>query len=134
MPDLLVIGIDANCSPYHVARKNIVSRLETAFRDKTVIACPAPHIEKWFLAETDAFARVVGSRPKVRRGKCQRDYYKALLSQAVVDGGHVPMLGGIEFAGEIVGAMDLYQAGRSDNSLKAFLDELGAALEKLRHR
>lgn len=124
MPDAVIIGIDANCEPFHQARRSIHSRLRPEFRDRSLIACPAPHIERWFLADMEAFARVVGSRPRVRKGKCQRDYYKALLAQAVVDGGHVPTLGGIEFAREIIAAMDLYRAARADSSLKAFLDEL----------
>jgi hypothetical protein len=130
-PDLVVVAIDANCQPYSEARKNIVAGLDERFRDRTVVACPAPHIERWFLADLNALARVVGSSPKMRKGKCQRDYYKAILSQAVIDGGNVPTLGGIEFAWEIVGAMDLYHAGRTDRSLKAFLDELDAHLKRL---
>ena len=126
MPDLVVIGIDGNCQPHHTARKRMLARLSPAFRDKAVIACPAPHIERWFLADAHAFSSVVGVSPRVRKGKCQRDYYKTVLAQAVVDAGHVPTLGGIEFAREIVEAMDLYQAGKADKSLKAFLDELGA--------
>ncbi len=131
MPDLVVVGIDGNCQPHRAARQSIIAELDEPFRDKTVIACPAPHIERWFLADTRAFAGVVGSSPKVRKGKCQRDYYKEVLLQAVVAGGHVPTLGGIEFAREIVEAMDLYRAGKADRSLKAFLDEVGASLERL---
>ncbi|HPD31034.1 MAG TPA: hypothetical protein PLL20_13640 [Phycisphaerae bacterium] len=98
MPDLVVIGIDGNCQPHRVARQSIVAKLDKPFRDRAVIACPAPHIERWFLADARAFTSVVGSSPKVRKGKCQRDYYKGVLLQAVVAGGHVPTLGGIEFA------------------------------------
>lgn len=37
--------------------------------------------------------------------------------------------GGIEFAAELAEAMDLYRAGRADASLRAFLDDLRAALK-----
>ena len=68
MPDLVVIGIDGNCQPHRVARQSIVAKLDKPFRDRAVIACPAPHIERWFLADARAFTSVVGSSPKVRVG------------------------------------------------------------------
>lgn len=80
MPDMVVIGIDGNCQPHNEARKAIIAKLNAAFRDRSVIACPAPHVERWFLADVNAFASVVGSSPKVRKGKCQRDYYKCSIS------------------------------------------------------
>lgn len=131
VPDLVVIGIDGNCQTYQVVRRAIAAQLDAVFRDKAVIACPDPHIERWFLADTNAFNHVVGCSPKVRQGKCQRDYYKTLLLQAIIDAGHVPTLGGIEFAGEIAEAMDIYRAGKIDKSLKIFLDDLGAFLQHI---
>jgi hypothetical protein len=49
-----------------------------------------------------------------------------ILSRAVVEAGHPPTLGGIEFAREIVDVMHLYHAGRAEASLKHFLDETTA--------
>lgn len=131
VPDLLVIVIDANCRRFHAARSSIEKYLDPAFHARSVIACPDPHIERWYLADTVSFAHVVGITPKIGRKKCERDLYKAILSQSVVDAGHAPTLGGIEFARELVEAMDLYRAGKSDKSLKAFLDELKVCLEKM---
>jgi len=124
IPDLLVIGIDANCQPYHKVRNRISIELNARFQHRAVIACPDPHIERWYLADVGAFGEVAGSVPRVEKRKCERDRYEAILSQAVVDGGHVPTLGGIEFAREIVEAMNLYRAARAEKSLKAFLDDL----------
>jgi hypothetical protein len=131
MPDLLVVAIDANCQRLNAARRNIQETLELAFQDRTAIACPDPHIERWYLADLVAFSRVVGVAPKVGRQKCERDRYKTILSQAVAEAGHVSMLGGIEFAKEIVDAMDLYHAAKSQRSLKFFLDEASAHLNRL---
>jgi hypothetical protein len=131
MPDLLVIAIDANCQRHHVARKSIVEKLDTPFQGRSVIACPDPHIERWYLADKATFARVVGITPKVGKRKCERDRYKAILSQSVVEAGHVPTLGGIEFAREIVEAMDLYHVAKTERSFKAFLDEINASFERL---
>ena len=43
---------------------------------------------------------------------------------------HPVTLGGVEFALELVEAMDLYRAGRNDPSLKAFLDDFRAILRR----
>jgi hypothetical protein len=40
-------------------------------------------------------------------------------------------LGGVEFAEELVNAMDFYRAGRRDPSLKAFISELTSQLKLL---
>lgn len=129
-PDMLIVAIDANCNRFQAAQKNIKDTLHPAFQNIVVIACPDPHIERWYLADKAAFAKAVGGSPKLKKQKCERDYYKAILAKAVVDAGHVPTLGGIEFAREIVNAMDLYHAGKEEKSLKAFLDSLKAHLKR----
>jgi hypothetical protein len=129
MPDLLVIAIDANCSSFTQARASIEQHLEQQFADRAVPACPDPHVERWYLADLNTFHRVVGIRPRIGRQKCQRDVYKALLAQAVINAGHPPTLGGLEFADELASAMDFYRAGKADNSLKHFLEEAAARLK-----
>jgi hypothetical protein len=69
---------------------------------------------------------VVGVTPSLKQQKCERDYYKNLLSQAVVNAGHPATLGGIEFARELVDGMSYYRAGRADSSLKHFIEKLSA--------
>lgn len=97
IPDLLVVAIDANCMSFNKSRKDIEEKIDARFKDRTIVACPDPHIERWYLADPDSFMQVVGFRPKVGKRKCERDRYKAILSKAVIDGGHPPTLGGIEF-------------------------------------
>ena len=92
------------------------------------MACPDPHVERWYLADPTSFATVVGIRPEVGRKKCERGHYKAILSRAVVEAGHPPTLGGFEFAREIVDVMNLYRAAKAESSLKHFLDEMTARL------
>ena len=123
MPDLVCIAIDANCKRWHRARTDIAREIQAPFKQRAIIACPDPHIERWYLADPDSFAQVVGVRPKVGKRKCERDRYKAILAKAIVDAGHPVTLGGIEFAQELVAAMDLYRAGKTEGSLKHFLDE-----------
>lgn len=130
MPDLLVVGIDANCSKHSEARERVRAELLPAFRDITVIACPDPHVERWYLGDREGFRAAVGAQPVFKAGKCERDYYKQRLENAVRDADEVPTLGGIEFAREIVLQMNLYRAGKADRSMKAFLDDLSAALRR----
>ena len=73
----------------------------------------------------------MGYRPSVGRRKCERNHYKRLLADAVRRGDHPPTLGGIEFATELVDAMDLYRAGKDDSSLRTFVDAFRAKLRGL---
>ncbi len=131
MPDLLFIAIDANCKRLNKARKEIQAKIETPFNDRAIIACPYPHIERWYLADPDTFFKVVGVRPKVGKRKCDRNRYKMILSKAIKDAGHPPTLGGVEFARELVDAMDLYRAGKAENSLKLFLSDTTNRIKSL---
>jgi hypothetical protein len=124
VPDLLVAAIDANCSSFVEDQNKIQEVLRPEFKDCTVKATPDPHIERWFLADLETFHAVVGITPEFETGKCVRDYYKTVLAKAVEEAGHPPTLGGIEFARELVDALDYYRAGRADNSLKHFLEDI----------
>jgi hypothetical protein len=127
IPDLLVVAIDANCNSFVDARKAVQDGLLPPFRDRAVLACPDPHVERWYLADGVAFQTVVGiTPPSVSNVKCKRDFYKAMLAQAVAEAGHPALLGGIEFGRELAEAMDYFRAGKADNSLKHFLDEATA--------
>ena len=129
--DLVVVGIDGNCSTFSGARDDVQRAAVPAFVDRIVVACPDPHIELWYLADPQSFETVVGVRPSIGRRKCVRDHYKRKLAEAIRKGGYPPTLGGIEFASELVAAMDLYRAGKTTASLKAFLDDLRTGLRRL---
>jgi hypothetical protein len=129
-PDLLVVAVDANCSTFAKARNAVATQLADWSRDRAIIACPDPHIERWYLADPDSFRAVVGVRPAVRKRKCERDLYKDTLAGAVVRAGHPATLGGIEFAVELVQAMDLYRAGRAEPSFRHFLRDALAQLRR----
>lgn len=129
-PDLIVVAIDANCQGSE-ARQSIQAKILPRFEGAVVIACPDPHIERWYMADVVSFQKVVGRQPKLEKMKCERDRYKQILAQAIRDSGQIPTLGGIEFAPELVEAMDLYRAGKSEPSLKAFVEALRGALRRL---
>lgn len=123
-PDLLIVAIDGNCTTFGRMKSRIADSTRSAFRHMLVSACPDPHVEKWFLADPDSFHAVVGHRPDVGPDECERNHYKRILRESVARGGHLPTLGGIEFASELAEKMDLYRAGKRDPSLKSFLDDL----------
>lgn len=127
-PDILVVGIDANCLGWKSARNSILGSIQEGWARHTVIACPDPHIERWFLADPRALAEL-GARATLPRRKCERDLYKSLLIDALTRAGHPVMLGGAEFAEDLVAGMDLFAAAKSEPSLKAFVQGIRAALK-----
>jgi hypothetical protein len=128
LPDILVVAIDANCKKHAAARREIEEALDARIKPLAAIACPNPHIERWCLVDPPSFNAIVGIEPILPRRKCAKDAYKSLLSDTVRKAGHVPTLGGIEFASELVIGMDLFRASRNDKSLKSFVEELRARL------
>ena len=130
-PDILVVAIDANCKPFAKAKKEIEESLRSQFVEISAIACPEPHIERWFMADPASFKDVLGVSPKLEKQKCDRDRYKNLLASTVEEAGYTPLLGGIEFARELVEAMDLQRASAADRSLHAFIDAMTARLKGL---
>jgi hypothetical protein len=131
LPDLLVVAIDGNCEAFAAAQRAVQDALREPFAGRAIKATPDPHIERWFLADLEAFHTVVGVTPSVKTDKCERDYYKGVLAESVVQAGHPLMLGGIEFAPEIVEALDYYRAGKADTSFKHFLEEIRARIQSL---
>jgi hypothetical protein len=127
VPDILVVARDANCQRFNLARQEVRERIDQAVFPSCAIACPDPHIERWFLADPVSFHRVIGADSRPGRRKCERDRYKRKLSEAVRRGGHPPTLGGIEFAAELVGEMDLYRASKNEPSLQHFIDDFHQA-------
>ena len=129
--DMVVVAIDGNCSTFAAARRRIQDATVPMLKDRLVIACPDPHVERWYVADPQSFETTVGHRPSVGDKKCARDHYKQVLVNAIRQAGHIDILGGVEFAPELVEDMDLYQAGRNDSSLKAFLDDLRVRLRQI---
>lgn len=128
LPDLIVVATDANCSGINDRTREInraASSVEVPL-PPIVLAVPDPHIERWLLLDGAAFNRVFGRGCSAPDQKCSRDLYKQRLTDAVLDAGIEPVLGGIEFAEDIVLEMDIERAKRADASLRLFLDDLDA--------
>lgn len=127
-PGILIVAIDTNCAGFPAKRAEIADVLEGHPQMTCVVACPNPHIERWFMADRQAFESVIGPCPALGRVKCSKGEYKAKLAQAVAQAGYPSTLGGVEFADEIAEAMNFYWASKADHSLKAFLEELESAI------
>jgi hypothetical protein len=126
-PDAVVIGVDANCKGWNEARGSVEAVMAGSSM-RAVIACPDPHIERWYLGDPPALADALGLAVAVPKRKCDRDAYKNLLTRALLSGGNVVTLGGIEYAEEIVDAMDLFRAGKAEPSLRHFITGLRAVM------
>jgi hypothetical protein len=124
LPDLIVVATDANCTGYIPRLRNLQGITEK-IRDRVVYAVPDPHVERWLLRDPAAFKAVLGKPCKLPKEKCGRDRYKKLLVEAVRDAGTTPLLGGMEYAGDIVGQMDLRPTAESGD-FGSLLQELHA--------
>jgi len=116
LPDLLIVGRDANCQGY-LKRKQELEPVAANCGCHVVYAIPDPHIERWLLLDSAAFKAVLGRGCDAPKQKCERKRYKRLLLEAVRAAGVTPLLGGIEYTEDLVKAMNL-----------AFLESEGASL------
>jgi hypothetical protein len=128
-PELLIVAIDANCKGYQNCKKEIDDALAN-FQDISICAIPDPHIERWLLLDSAAFKSVRGKGCSAPDQKCQRDRYKKLLMEAMIKSGVRPPLGGIEYAEDIVNAMDLEKMEKNDHSLGHFLKSMRSKFKK----
>lgn len=127
-PDLVVVATDANCKG--AAQRTSELPLDRA-PVNVVLAMPDPHIERWLLVDGAAFKSVLGHGCAAPDQKCARDRYKGLLLQAVIDAGVEPSLGGIEYAEDLVAAMDLERSTAADASLRRFVEDLRRSLRAI---
>lgn len=123
VPDLLIAATDANCKGYVERRRDIEEKNEE-FKNFTICAIPNPHIERWLLLDSAAFKSVLGKECDAPDQKCSKDRYKKLLLEAMQNAGVTPPLGGMEYAEDIVNAMNLQRIEQVDASFGKFLNDL----------
>ena len=126
LPDLLIVGRDANCQGVAERRRPLQQTVDAtgSLRSITVFAIPDPHIERWLLLDSSAFKLVIGRGCAAPDMKCDRHRYKATLLQAFREAGIEPPFGGVEYAEDLVNAMDLSRAEQADASLGAVIRDL----------
>lgn len=128
-PDLLIIASDANCKGFN-ERSREIGRLEA--QTPVVLAIPDPHVERWLLLDGAAFKAVFGRGCQAPDRKCSRERYKEILIEEIHAAGGTPILGGIEYAEDIVRQMDIDRAARADDALRRFVEDLRSALRSWR--
>ncbi|MBI2422967.1 MAG: hypothetical protein HYV27_09085 [Candidatus Hydrogenedentes bacterium] len=124
MPDLFVVGTDANCKGQLERQKEIEKRIPEKFREFTAYAIPDPHIERWMLVDSHAFKQQFGQGCNAPGTKCDRDRYKDQLFSQICASGVTPQLGGMEHAESIVSCLDIEHCIRNDASFKQFVVRL----------
>src|SRR3989442_1508810 len=70
LPDLVVVGRDANCQGYQECRKSLEEGLKNLVMPPRVFALPDPHIERWLLDDSAAFKKVLGHGCAAAKAKC----------------------------------------------------------------
>lgn len=127
LPDLIILTTDSNCKGLPARLKDAKRRVPAELADRIVYAVPAPHIERWLLLDSAAFKAVLGRGCRAPDKKCRRDRYKQHLATAVREAGLRPLLGGVEYAGDIIEQMDFNRAMAKDESFGHFMKDLRAA-------
>ncbi len=130
-PAVIIVATDANCDGLNKRVKEIGRHAQKALAP-VVLAVPDPHIERWLLLDGAAFKAAVGHGCDAPDQKCDRGRYKERLVEAVRDAGVAPILGGLEYAEDIVQGMNIDRAARADRSLARFVDSLRASVQDWR--
>jgi hypothetical protein len=125
-PDAVIAVVDANCKEYNGRKAELDKVLGhyPQFEGVVHYAIPDPHIERWMMADERAFQVVFGRGCTLPSAKCEKNKYKKLLLSEIRDSGIDPPLGGLEYAKDIVEAMDLGRVETSEPSFGKFLSTL----------
>jgi hypothetical protein len=123
LPDLLLVATDANCKGYKDRKERLLRQVEL-IKDRLIFAIPDPHIERWLLLDSAAFKEILGKACKTPAYKCNRDRYKQLLIDAVMEAGATPILRGLEHAEDIVNQMDIDRIETKEESFGDLIKEL----------
>lgn len=126
-PSLIVVATDANCKGLHKRMREIAGREEPPA--PMIFAIPDPHIERWLLLDGAAFRKVFGKGCDAPDQKCDRGRYKQRLTEAIYATGTTPILGGIEYAEDIVEQIAIDRAAQMDRSFRRFVEDLRNAFQ-----
>lgn len=129
-PDALIVLADGNDVGPQARRDEIEQMgLDQVF-PVSVIGTPDPCVEAWLLADPQSLEMQFGLPLKLKSPRLRgSEDLKRCLRSYLQDAGKVVMEGGVEFADEIVGTMSLYRAGKTEPTLKRFIDDLRVALK-----
>jgi hypothetical protein len=127
MPDLLVVSVDANSAGTGPTRAEVREYVDESLTPRLAVACPDPHIERWYVADPATFSNVTGVDPTLPKQKHSKDVYKNHLRKLLDEAEIEILLGAHEIGPDIAEDMDLYVAGKADPGFKLFVDEVRQA-------
>lgn len=130
--DILIVGSDGNCNGFAKRRAQLSAAAKDAPYSTIVTAIPDPHIERWYLLDSQALSGASGVPVQAipPNAKCDKGHYKKLLRDAFAKHNLVPPLGGAEYGPCVAATMDLYAAGVSDHALRDFVDQIRSWLKQ----
>jgi hypothetical protein len=130
--DILLVAIDGNSQGWKERKKEITS-IAGSFTGYLVCAIPEPHIEKWYLIDSEALRKALQQpvRVDIPQKNREKDFYKRLLAKAFREAGLAGTLPSA-YACDIVRNIDFYRAGQVDRSFLGFLTELRQAYQQYR--
>lgn len=123
LPHLILVGTDGNCKK-PPEREQEIRQAISGFTDFVISAIPEPHIERWLLLDAEAFKTVFGKGCPAPDKKCERDRYKRLLLNAILQAGSEPSLTNFGYVADIVNAMNFQRMARRNDSLGRLLKAL----------
>lgn len=118
LPDLLLVATDADCKGITARTQEVMSCVPEELHSFTSCLIPDPHVERWLLLDSQAFKAILGIGCQAPDAKCERYRYKKLLREAVARCGVTPQLGGLEYAEDLVLAMDIDRVAQADTSFR----------------
>jgi len=133
--DFLVVSIDGNCYGHEERVKQLKKYIKSnhPFNEKVVYAVPDPHIERWYIMDQRAFKEGIGINraPDLPAYKCGKDYYKQILHNALKESKVNSLLGGAEYAENIVDKItDLRSLYQRNAGFRVFVEDLRRMLKK----
>lgn len=130
--DVLIVGSDGNCNGFAKRRSQLLQASAKAPYPLVIPAIPDPHIERWYLLDSQALANAanVPVQAVPPNAKCDKGHYKKLLRDAFARQNLFPPLGGAEYGPLVAKTMDLYVAGTLDHALRDFVDQVRSWLRQ----
>ncbi len=132
VPDLLIVLRDANCGNFNEIKREIINIIDNSVFPFFVVGCPDPHVERWFLLDSNSLMKVFGSFFEVPAYKCEKNYYKNELKSIIRQAGWPITQGGIEYAHDIVSQINFSHAERNDPSFRIFISDLRGVLKNIK--
>ncbi len=130
LPDVIIVGVDANCKGLSERREDVHNAAGSVLLPFLALAIADPHIERWYLLDGEAFKNILGRGCQAPDQKCEKDRYKQLLVQAILDCGVDPLLGGVEYAEDLVAKMDFQRVCNLDRPFENFIQDARHRLAK----